>query len=199
MKNQMNHYNPRKSIISTSIVLLLFVFVLFNYGYAGAVNNTNYIKNHNQIGDRISYVIKYNAGGGFIGRHDYILYNSTTNHLISNYITNTSHYDSVPSNALFDLQLTDAQQKNLSKLVMEGHLFNTSFNNNKPQCCDISYYGLEVILINKLNSASWRSGNTWDDTNYKKIPAIVTTIVDTLNQFTANSKLLFSESKIKDN
>ncbi len=82
---------------------------------------------------------------------------------------------------------------------MEGHLFNTSFNNNKPPCCDIGYYGLEVILINKLNSVSWRSGNTWDDTNYEKIPAIVTTIVDTLNQFTANSKLLFSESKIKNN
>lgn len=195
MKNHMNHYTLRKSIISTSVVLLLLAFVLFNYGYVGAVNNTNYIKNHNQIRDRISYVIKYNAGGGFSGRHDYILYNSTTNHLISNYITNVSHYDSGQNNALFGLQLTDAQQKNLSKLVMEGHLFNTSFNNNKPPCCDIGYYGLEVILINKSNSVSWTSGNTWDDTNYKKLPAIVTTIVDTLNQFTANSKLLFSESK----
>lgn len=199
MKNQMNHYNPRKSIISTTIVLFLFAFILFNFGYVGAVNNTNYIKNHNQIGDRISYVIKYNAGGGFIGRHDYILYNSTTNHLISNYITNVSHNDSGQSNALFDLQLTDAQQKYLSKLVMEGHLFNTSFNNNKPPCCDIGYYGLEVILINKLTSASWTSGNTWDDTSYKKLPAIITTIVDTLNQFTENSKFLFSESKIKNN
>ena len=196
----MNHRSERKNIILPTRILSLPAFLLFNYSYVEAVNNTvNDINNYNQTDDIVSYVIRYNAGGGLIGRHDFILYNSTTNHLLSNYKTNVSHYELVPSNALFDLQLTDAQQKNLSKLITEGNLFNTSFHNSKPPCCDIGYYGLEVIVTNRLNSVNWTSGNTWDDTNYKKLPAIVTNIVDTLNQFTANSKLLFSESKIKNN
>lgn len=188
------------SILAIRILLLLITFGLLNCGYVEAINNTSDgIKGYDRIDDAISYVINYNAGGGFTGRHDYILYNSTTNHLISNYKTNASLYDLGLSNALFDLQLTHNQQKNLSKLVTEGNFFNTTFSNNKPSCCDIGYYGLEVIVTNKLNSVSWTSTNTWDDTNYKRIPSIVTTIVDTLDQYTANSTLLFSESKIKKN
>lgn len=61
------------------------------------------------------------------------------------------------------------------------------------------YFNFEMIVTNKLNSVSWTSENLWDDTNYKRIPSIVTTIVDTLDQYTANSTLLFSESKLKKN
>lgn len=187
------------SILAIRILLLLISFGLLNYGYVEAVNYTSDgIKEYDRIDDTISYVINYNAGGGFTGRHDYILYNSTTNHLISNYKTNVSLYDLGLSNALFDHQLTHDQQNNLSKLVTEGTYFNTTFT-NKPPCCDIGYYGLEIIVTNKLNSVSWTSENLWDDTNYKRIPSIVTTIVDTLDQYTANSTLLFSESKLKKN
>lgn len=198
--NYLRHYSLGKSIALAIPIVLLLGFVLFNYGYVYAVNDTlNNTKNYSQIDDKVSYVIKYNAGGGFTGEHDYILYNSTTNHLISNYKANNSLYDLGLSNALFDLQLTYDQQKQLSKLIKDGNFFNTSFNIKEPPCCDIRYYELEVITPNKMNSVRWNSLNIGGDARNERLPTIVTTIVDILEKYSANSSLLYSESRLTEN
>lgn len=198
--NYLRHFSLGNSIALAIPIVLPLSFVLFNYGCVYAANDTvNNTKNYNQIDDKVSYVIKYNAGGGFIGRHDYILYNSTTNHLISNYKANNSLYDLGLSKALFDLQLTYDQQKQLSKLIEDGNFFNTSFNNKEPSCCDIGYYELDVITPNKMNSVRWTSLNIGGDAKNERLPTIVTTIVDTLEKYSANSSLLYSESKLTEN
>jgi len=198
--NYVRHYSLGKSIALVIPIVLPLSFILFNYGFVDAVNDTvNNTKNYNQIDNRVSYVIKYNAGGGFTGRHDYILYNSTINHLISNYKAGKSLYDLGLSNALFDLQLTYGQQKQLSKLIKDGNFFNTSFNNNDPPCCDIGYYELDVITANKMNSVRWNSLNIGEDAKNERLPTIVTTIVNTLEKYSANSSFLYSESKLTEN
>lgn len=200
----MNHEScsPDKILVmATKLLLILVILVLFylNEVDIHAQNNNVYDTNSNeQIGDKKSYVIKYSLDGGFTGAHNFIWYNSTSNHLISNYKSNASLYDLRQSEALFDLQLSHDQQKNLSKLISDGNFFNISFNNNQPDCCDIAYFGLEIVMDNKMNYVSWTSGNIWEDANYERLPPIVINIVDTLHRYTVDSTMLFSESKIKD-
>lgn len=193
------HYGLGKSFVpATFALLLLSIFTLLQQEAAEALVNSGVnTKGYNQ-NDLKGYVIKYSAEGGFTGRHDYAWYNSTTNHLLSNHKINTSLYDLRLSNALFDTQLSSAQQENLSKMITNGNFFNISFYNDKPACCDISYYNLEIKMGNTMNSVSWTSRNIGVDPNYEKLPPIIMKIVDTLGQYTANSTLIFSESRIKD-
>jgi hypothetical protein len=180
------------------ILLLFVIIILFYHGYFEASNNASgNTKNDNQFTSIDNYVIKYFANGGFTGRHDYIWYNSTTNHLISNYKANISVYELGLDDALFDRQLSHNQQKNLSNQVTNGNLLNISFNNSKPDCCDISYYRLELKTATDVNSMSWTSGNILDHSSYMRLPPAIIKIVDTVEQYTTNSTILFSESRVK--
>lgn len=187
--------------MSTKLLLIptiLFLFYLNDVDVFAQNNNVYDTNSNKQMGDKKSYVIKYSLDGGFTGAHKFIWYNSTSNHLISNYKSNASLNDLRLSEALFDLQPSPDQQKNLSKLISDGNFFNISFNNNKPDCCDIAYFGLEIVMDNKMNYVSWTSGNIWEDANYERLPPIVISIVDTLDRYTVDSTMLFSKSKIKD-
>lgn len=171
---------------------------LFYHGYFEASNNASgNTENDNQFASIDNYVIKYFANGGLTGRHDYIWYNSTTDHLISNYKANISVYELGLDDALFDRQLSHNQQKNLSNQVTNGNLLNISFNNSKPDCCDISYYRLELKTATDVNSMSWTSGNILDHSSYKRLPPAIIKIVDTMEHYTTNSTILFSESRVK--
>ena len=129
---------------------------------------------------------------GFISRYDNIWYNSTNNHLISNYKPNSAH-DLFLDDDLYDVQLSHNQQKNLSDQIASGNLLNISFNNKLPDCCDYSYYKLEVRTTGDANSISWTPANIGDSSNYRKLPSTVLKIVDTLEQYITNSTIIFSE------
>jgi hypothetical protein len=192
-------YNFGKSLdVAVFVLLLLSIFVLLQQETIEAlVNNGVDTKDYNQT-DMKGYVIKYLVTGGFTGGSDYVWYNSTNNHLLSNFKFNASLYDIGLSNALFDIQLSVSQQKNLSKLITDSNFFNISFNNDKPSCCDFSYFRLEVKTPDKITSVSWTSANIGDDPHYERIPSIITKIVETLAQYTTNSTLIFSESRMKN-
>lgn len=178
------HFGIGKSLSYSAIFgLLLFIFPLQQQDAKGSlVNNSDN-----------DYVITYSADGGFFGRHDFSWYNSSMNHLVSTKKINSSCCDLGTTDDLFDTQLSSIQQTNLTKMITDGNFFNISFNNDQPDCCDITYYELRIKMGDNVNRVTWTSGNIWNE----DLPPIVTQIVNTLRQYTANSSHLFSESRME--
>lgn len=176
-------------VYSSVIVSLLAISLIPSEG--SLENDVLSIENETKIDN--DFVIKYSADGGFMGRHDFAWYNSTLNHLVSTQKINVSSNDFGTTDDLFDIQLSPIQQTNLTKIIRDGNFFNISFHNDQPDCCDIAYYKLRIKMGDSVNAVSWTSRNIWNE----DLPLIVTQIVSTLRQYTADSSHLFSESRME--
>jgi len=139
-------------------------------------NSADIINNQSKIDN--NFVIKYSSRGGLVSQYNSILYNSTNNHLIV----------SQDNQTLIDTELSDNQQNILRKSIEDGKILALSFKNYKPYCCDMTYNNLKIIFGAQENSIVWSSVNEINSPYYKRIPLEVTNLVESLYNFSDNSK-----------
>ena len=107
-----------------------------------------------------------------------MLNNSTNNHLIV----------SQNNQSLIDTELSDNQQNILRKSIEDGKLLALAFKNYEPSCCDVIYHNLEIIFGDQENSIVWTAMNEQNSSHHKTIPLEVTNLVESLYNFSDNSK-----------
>ena len=176
-------------------IILVLAYPILAFSISDPGNDTSSIKNDTEIDN--NFIIKFSSRGGFTWQYHSIIYNSTINHLIFN----DQNYDAIIgdtlSQTLTDSELSAKQKQILWNIIREGNILNLSFKNEKEGCCDLVYYDLTIISGNKINSLQWNSRNyDSNSTNYKTISPAVIDLVDTLMDYTKNSTVIYSQSKL---
>lgn len=182
-----------------ALVLVAVVILVYSLSFSNTysdLTNTNSIENDAAIDN--NFLIKFSSRGGFAWQYLSIIYNSTNNHLISDNQNYDAIIGDIQSQTLTDSELSDQQKETLWNIIEEGNILNLSFKNEKPGCCDLVYYNLVIISMNKINSIQWTSLNYDNNSANRTISPEVTNLVDTLIKYTENSTELYTQSEIND-